>query len=425
MQSTPPPAPVTLRDTGLGERFLLTLLLKNIQRFGYEKPMAMSAAMCLPMAVIEELIAQGREAKLMQTLGSLGASMSAELRYELTDAGRAWANDALRQSEYIGPAPVPLEQFAAQVARQTIRNETIGRAALEKVLSGLTISDTISDAVGPAANSASSMLFYGPPGNGKSSIANAICAAFQDVIYVPFAVEVDRQVITVFDATVHRAVAESAPSAGGLRTLGGHDQRFQVCKRPVVVTGGELTIDMLDLSYNPVSRIYEAPLQMKAAGGVFVIDDFGRQREQPQALINRWIIPLEQGSDFLMLQTGRKFEAPFDTLVIFSTNIPPKQLVDDAALRRIRHKIEIGRPTQDMFIRIFYEACKRRRIALDEDILTFLLTDLYAANNAPFAAFQAEFLLDQVTSICAYEGIEPQLTEGFLRRAWRNLFTTA
>lgn len=424
MQSSPPPALVTLRDTGLGDRFLLTLLLKNIVRFGYEKPMAMGAAMRLPVSIIEELITLGRDAKLIQTLGSLGASMSAELRYELTDAGKAWANDALRQSEYTGAAPVPLEQFAAQVARQTIRNETIGRAALEKVLTGLIFSDTISDAVGPAANSASSMLFYGPPGNGKSSIANAICAAFQDFIYVPYAVEIDRQVITVFDATVHRAL-DNAPVDAGLRAASGHDLRFQPCKRPVVVTGGELTIDMLDLSYNPVSRIYEAPLQMKAAGGVFVIDDFGRQREQPQALINRWIIPLEQGNDFLMLQTGRKFEAPFDALVIFSTNIPPKQLVDDAALRRIRHKIEIGRPTQDMFIRIFYEACKRRKIPLDENILTFLLTDLYAAENAPFAAFQAEFLLDQVTSICAYEGIPPQLNENFLRRAWRNLFTTA
>lgn len=424
MKSTPPPAPQTLGDTGLGERFLLTLLIKNIIRFGYEKPMAMSAAMRLPSPIIEELITLGREAKLIQTLGALGASMSAELRYELTDAGHAWGNDALRQSEYTGPAPVPLSQFADQVKRQSIRNETIGRGALENVLKGLIIPDTISDAVGPAANSASSMLFYGPPGNGKSSIANAICTAFQDVIYVPHAVEVDRQVITVFDATVHRAVDEG-PAESGLRARGGHDQRFQTCRRPVVVTGGELTIDMLDLSYNPVSRIYEAPLQMKAAGGVFVIDDFGRQREQPQALINRWIIPLEQGTDFLMLQTGRKFQAPFDTLVIFSTNIPPKQLVDDAALRRIRHKIEIGRPTQDMFIRIFFEACKRRGIALDEDILTFLLTDLYAAQNAPFAAFQAEFLLDQVTSICAYEGIEPQLTEDFLRRAWSNLFTTA
>ncbi|MGB0412407.1 MAG: ATPase [Pikeienuella sp.] len=424
MKSTPPPPLMKLADTGLGDRFLLTLLIKNMLRFGYDKPMAMATALCLPVPIVEEIISVGREAKLLQTLGALGASMSAELRYELTDAGRAWGNDALRQSEYTGPAPVPLEQFADQVARQSIRNETIGRQALEHVLKGLIISDTISDAVGPAANSASSMLFYGPPGNGKSSIANAICAAFQDVIYVPHAIEIDRQVITVFDGTVHRAVDEEA-GGGGLRAAGGHDKRFQVCKRPVVVTGGELTINMLDLSYNPVSRIYEAPLQMKAAGGVFVIDDFGRQREQPQALINRWIIPLEQGTDFLMLQTGRKFEAPFDTLVIFSTNIPPKQLVDDAALRRIRHKIEIGRPTQDMFIRIFYEACKRRKIALTEDILTFLLTDLYAVENAPFAAFQAEFLLDQVTSICAYEGIEPQLTEDFLKRAWRNLFTTA
>lgn len=424
MQSSPPPPPRTLAQTGLGDRFLLDLLLKNVLRLGHETVSAMSAELKVANQVTEELIAIGREAKLIQTLGALGANLSAELRYELTDAGRAWAFDALNQCEYIGAAPVPLGQFIEQVARQSIRNEIIGRQALEKVLHGLILPGEVSDAVGPAANSASSMLLYGPPGNGKSSIANAICAAFQDSIYVPDSIEVDRQIITVFDATVHRLV-DGAAGNMGLRTQTKYDLRYRVCQRPVVITGGELTIGMLDLAFTPSSHIYEAPLQLKAAGGVFVIDDFGRQREQPQALINRWIIPLESGHDFLMLHSGRKFEAPFDTLVIFSTNIPPKQLVDDAALRRIRHKIEIGRPTRDMFIRIFVEACRRRKIALNEDILAFIVSDLFVAEKKPYAAFQAEFLLDQITSICAYEGIPPQLNEHFLRRAWRNLFTSA
>ena len=192
-----------------------------------------------------------------------------------------------------------------------------------------------------------------------------------------------------------------------------------------MVTGGELTIDMLDLSFNATTHIYEAPLQLKAAGGVFVIDDFGRQREQPQALINRWIIPLERGVDYLTLQTGRKLEAPFDTLVIFSTNIPPRQLVDDAALRRIRHKIEVGRPSREDFIRILVEACRRRAVPPEEEGIAFLLAELYGEGGAEFAAYHPEFLLDQLAAISAYEGVEPRLTPVLLRRAWGNLFTSA
>ena len=424
MTRAAPRSPRTIEESGLEEGFLLDLLVKNIYRLGYETPTKMAAALGLVTPIAEALIALGRENRLFQTMGARSASVAAEMRYELTEAGRAWALDALRQSEYVGPAPVPLSQYVEQVKGQSIRDETIGKDRLSSVLKNLTLAESVKNAVGPAANSASSMLLYGPPGNGKSSIANAICAAFRDVVFVPHALELDRQVITLFDTTVHQPVP-LAERNEGLRKTTGYDKRYVVCKRPVVVTGGELTIDMLDLAFNATTNIYEAPLQLKAASGVFVIDDFGRQREQPQALVNRWIIPLERGIDYLTLQTGRKFEAPFDTLVIFSTNIPPKQLVDDAALRRIRHKIEVGRPDEETFLRIFVDACHRREVQITEETLAYILTELYAKEGAEFSAFHAEFLIDQVKAISVYEGVPTSMRPEFLRRAWGNLFTTA
>lgn len=424
MTNSTPVSPRNIKDTGLDPGFLMDLLVKNVYRLGHELPTQMVNEIKLPPPIVEELIVMAREARLMQTAGVRTASVSAEMRYNLTDAGKAWALDVLHQSGYVGPAPVPLSVYYEQVKRQSIRTESITRGRLGAVLKKLTLSENVKMAVGPAANSASSMLLYGPPGNGKSSIANAICAAFEDVVFIPHALELDRQIITMFDNTVHSPIP-LAGQDGGLRRTLGFDKRYVVCKRPVVVTGGELTIDMLDLSYTPSTHIYEAPLQLKASGGVFVIDDFGRQREQPQALINRWIIPLEAGVDYLTLQTGRKFEAPFDTLVIFSTNIPPKQLVDDAALRRIRHKIEIGKPDEETFLRILIGACQRHKITINEEIVAFMLSELYQKTRADYAAFHAEFLIDQVKAICIYEETELEMKPEYLRRAWGNLFTTA
>jgi predicted ATPase with chaperone activity len=278
--------------------------------------------------------------------------------------------------------------------------------------------------IGPAVNSGQSIMLYGPAGNGKSSIAVAITMAYEDQIYLPYCFEVDNQVITLYDPTVHHRLDRDDYSDTSLRRGGSFDKRYVLCRRPAVVAGGELTLDALNLAYNPTSRIYEAPMQLKAVGGVLVIDDFGRQRHTPQEMINRLIIPLESKLDYLTLQTGRKFEVPFDPVVIFSTNIPPATLADEAALRRLRYKIEVGPPSKELYIKIFARCAREYGLELTDDILAHLLLDLYPNQpGAEFHAFHPRFLIEQTVSICRYEGAKPELREEFLDRAWINLFS--
>ncbi|MEM9371012.1 MAG: ATPase [Pseudomonadota bacterium] len=420
-----PLPPETLVATGLDEGYLVDLLVKTIYRQSLELVSEMARALCLPAALIEKLVMVAKDTRLLEALGQLGASFSAEMRYALTDKGKVWAAEALAQSEWVGPCPVRLEDFQKQSERQSVRKRVLTRSMLEAVFADLTLAPHLMGELGPAVNSGASMLLYGPPGNGKSSIATAICAAFSDAVYLPHAILVDKQVIAFFDPTVHiRADEERVLDEGLRRGRHSYDTRFVVCERPRVETGGELTLDMLDLAYNPVSRIYEAPMQMKAAGGILVIDDFGRQRQSPQDLVNRLIIPLEKGVDYLTLITGRKFEVPYDTLTIFSTNIPPKQLVDDAALRRLRYKILVDKPDRDTYLAILARASSKFGMTLTETALEHVLFELYAKTpGAEFHAFHPRFLIDQTRAICTYECAKPELKPEFLDRAWRNLFT--
>ncbi|MHA1537858.1 MAG: ATPase, partial [Alphaproteobacteria bacterium] len=294
---------------------------------------------------------------------------------------------------------------------------------LEKVFAKLTLSNDLMAKIGPAVNSGQSIMLYGPAGNGKSSIAIAVTMAYEDNVYLPYCFEVDNQVVTLYDPTVHHRLDHDDYGNEGLRRGGSFDKRYVLCQRPAVVTGGELTLDALNLAYNPTSRIYEAPMQLKAVGGIFVIDDFGRQRHTPQEMINRLIIPLEVKVDYLTLQTGRKFEVPFDPLVIFSTNIPPATLADEAALRRLRYKIEVGPPSKELYIKIFARCAREYGLELTEEILAHLLFELYPNQpGAEFHAFHPRFLIEQTVAICTYEGARPELRKDFLDRAWVNLF---
>ena len=421
--STAPPPLRKLEDTGLNIVMMRDVLLKTLFRMNIEQTSAIARAICLPIPLTQQLIDMLRDMNLLQATGTLHATSASEMGFDLTDSGKARALDALGQSEYYGAMPVPLEDYKAQVARQSVKNVKITRGALTASMGNLILPDDLIDQLGPAVSSGRSVLMYGPPGNGKSSIAEGIRAALGDTIHIPQAICYAGQVITVFDPIVHTPVGDPEVAGTGLRkTAARHDTRYRLCKRPTVMTGGELMLSMLDLNYNAVSRTYQASLQLKSSGGVFIVDDLGRQEEPPQALINRWIVPMEVGYDILALQSGEKFEVPFDTLVVFSTNFHPNELFDQAALRRIFFKVKIDGPTQEQFLKIFAMVAKKKKVPLDEKALIHLLKVKYPGIDNIYANYHAPFLLDQIRAICDFEGIPYQMSPELIDRAWENLY---
>ncbi|WP_375260974.1 ATPase [Palleronia sp.] len=416
-----PPAPRTLEAVGLPVVMMRDILLKTVFRTNAATVTDIARAIALPLGTTQALIDLAREQKLMEALGTLRATSSGEMEFQLSDSGKARALDALGQSEYFGAMPVPMAAYAEQVERQSIRKITMTRDLLTAAMGHLVLPPRLLDQLGPAVGSGRSILMYGPPGNGKSSISNGIRDALGDTIYVPRAIEYAGQVITVYDPIVHTSVEEEDDTLS-LRLRKRHDARYVLCRRPTVVTGGELKLDMLNLIYNPVARTYQAPLQLKSTGGVFIVDDLGRQEESPQALINRWIVPLEESKDILSLQSGEKFEVPFDTLVIFSTNFHPNKIFDKAALRRIFYKIKIDGPSQKDFLRIFALVAQKKGMPLDEAALVHLIRNRFPEIGNVYANYMPVFLIDQMASICAFEGIPNQMTPDLIDRAWANLF---
>ena len=417
-----PPAPKTLADMRLPIVMMRDILLKTIFRKNLDLVSELSKAVCLPIPVVQELVDMCRTQRLIEATGTLNAQNGNEMGYQLTDAGKARALDALAQSEYFGPMPVPLDVYKEQVKRQSVRNMQITRAQLTGAMGHLILPDSLLDHLGPAVSAGRSVLMYGPPGNGKSSISNGIRDALGDHVYVPRAIEYASQVITVYDPIVHNEVAEAMQDPTSLRRVTRFDARYVCCERPSVITGGELTLDMLDLVYNPSAKTYQAPLQLKSTGGIFIVDDLGRQKEPPQSIVNRWIVPLEESKDILALQSGEKFEVPFDTLVIFSTNFHPNEIFDTAALRRIFFKIKIDGPDQANFLKIFAMMAKKRKMPLDEATLIHLLKNKYPTINNVYANYQPIFLIDQIIAICEFEGIPYQMSPALMDRAWANMF---
>ncbi len=417
-----PPAPKRLEEMKLPIVMMRDILIKTMFRKNLDMVSDLAPALCLPIPVTQELIDMGRDQRLIEATGTLNANNGNEMGYQLTDTGKARALDALTQSEYFGAMPVPLDVYREQVERQSIRNIMVSRDQLTNAMGHLVLPDSLLDHLGPAVSAGRSILMYGPPGNGKSSISNGIRDALGDWVYVPRAIEYAGQVITVYDPIVHTVAEHQVDDPNALRRVTRFDRRYVCCERPTVITGGELSLSMLDLVYNPVARTYQAPLQLKSTGGIFIVDDLGRQAEPPQSLVNRWIVPLEESKDILSLQSGEKFEVPFDTLVIFSTNFHPNEIFDQAALRRIFFKIKIDGPNQANFLKIFAMVARKKKMALDEPSLVHLLKVKYPTINNVYANYQPVFLIDQMIAICDFEGIPYKMSPQLIDRAWANMF---
>jgi predicted ATPase with chaperone activity len=418
----PPSAPTSMTEAGISRRLLLDLLLKHMHVQGLETIAELAARIRLPASLVNDAVDEARELALIQTLGGRGQGMASELRYDLTAKGHEWAIEALDRSRYLGPAPVPLAAFRAQVERQRLAEETVHNDELTRCFRHLVLPDELLQRLGPAINSAKSILLYGRSGNGKTAIAEALREALDDQIAIPFAIDIDGQIVSFYDEHVHGPLDDSDDPGLELRCRGNPDRRWLACRRPVSVVGGELTLDMLELSYDEGAGFYEAPAQLKVTGGIFLIDDFGRQRTSAESLLNRWIVPLERGIDYLALRTGRKVQVPFDALVIFSTNLTPSDVADEAMLRRLYYKIEVPPPSAEDYAQIWRLLCADRGIDLPDELVPFLERHYYADGHRPRAGYHPGYLVDQVAAICQYQGIPTRLDQHLVMLAWQNLF---
>jgi hypothetical protein len=416
----PNPAPVpavatTLEATGLATDRVEHLLLKTLYA-GEATGVVIADRMRLLFALLEPLIERARAERLIEVRGTTeGTSGSAGYRYTLTDLGRDRARQYLDANQYIGPAPVPLAAYVAQMRVLMASRGYIDRDRLRRGFSHLIISDKVLEELGPAVNSGKAVFLYGPPGNGKTVIAEGMGRTIGGDMYMPHAIEVDGHIITMYDPINHESLEE--PESSSIVASAARDRRWVRIRRPVVMVGGELTLDQLDLSFNPLAKFYEAPLQLKANGGVFLVDDFGRQRMRPEDLLNRWIVPLESRFDYLTLHTGKKFQIPFDVLTVFATNLNPASLADEAFMRRIPYKIAIGDPTIDQFTQIFEMNCRTRDLRFHQVMVAYLQRRHYVPLRRPMRACHPRDLLEHVTAMCRYRGIEPVITRELLDAA--------
>ena len=416
---TPPPPPATIADSGLNPEVLAQLLLKTLIG-GEASGSGLADKLKVPYSLLDALVQHARVEKLVEVRGMSGVG-SAGYRYMLTDLGRDRAGQYMDVSRYVGPAPVPLSQYNAYVRACMAAKGPVDGECLMGGFEHLVVSRGMLDQLGPAVNSGKALFLYGAPGNGKTVVAEGIGRALGTDMYVPHALDVDGQTITMFDPVNHTRSVSATESQSVIATAS-LDQRWEKIRRPVVVVGGELTLEMLDLSFNPISKFYEAPIQMKANGGVFVVDDFGRQRIPPRDLLNRWIVPLESRVDFLTLHTGRKFEIPFNVFIIFATNLKPESLADEAFLRRIPYKIRAKNPTVDEYCRIFELNCRKRGLAFDPVMVEYLERRYYQPRNLQMRACHPRDLVEQVVDICRYQKRPMAITRELLDMACGSYF---
>jgi predicted ATPase with chaperone activity len=416
-----PTAPTTLEEAGLNADLVLQLVIKTLHLTGQLTGTELASRLGLRFPVLEPALDQLKNQHHVEI--SAGSFVGApSFRYRITDAGRARAALFLEQNHYVGIAPVPLALYQKYLREHELAvPRTATQARVRNAFSHLVLSARVLDQLGPAINAGHSLFVYGPPGNGKTVISQAIRNLLDGDIAIPHALEVEGNIVRVFDPVVHEPLEMDAPGAG-LDLREAPDARWIRCRRPLVMVGGELTLAHMELSYNPIARFYHAPVQALANGGVLVIDDFGRQQAPPQALLNRWIVPLESRVDFLTLQTGQKFELPFNVLMVFATNIKPQELVDEAFLRRIHYKVFAESPTVEDFALIFRNCCEERGIGYDRSLVDSLLQTYYRPRGLVLRGCHPRDLIDHALSLAAYLGKVRELTPDLLEAACAGYF---
>src|SRR3954471_4426517 len=376
-QPIAPPEPESLEQTGLAESTLEQLIVKILYFRGDLYGQDLSTAIGLKFSVIQEIVENLKLRHHLQVKKSLGVG-SVAAQFSLTDTGRARAREHLEANQYSGPAPVPLEQYLDMVRQQRPREGWLTKEALAKAFKGMVLTERILSQIGPAVSSANSLLLYGKPGDGKTFLIESLANLDTAPTFLPLAIECQGNIVQLFDPIYHQRVdVDYEPAVMAIAAERSYDRRWAKCKRPFIVSGGELTMDMLDLRHNETSKVYEAPFQLKANNGIYLIDDFGRQRATPAEVLNRWIVPMERRVDYLGFLTGGKMTAPFETFLVFSTNLNPSDLGDEAFLRRIQYKMLLRGPARNEFIRIFETFCTKQRLPYVRETLEAFIEKRY------------------------------------------------
>lgn len=424
-ESTYPPEPTSVEETGLSLAFLAELVLKTMYVRGFLAGHEIAAAIHLPFVnVTEKALEYLRREHLVEVRGSTGFGESS-YQYVLSDEGRTHVRELMEHGQYVGPAPVRLEAYTETVKSYWGNGQILTRDALKRGLAHLVLSNALIRQLGPAINSGKSIFLFGKPGNGKTSIAESIGTLLPGTILVPHAVSINGHIIRIFDPLHHAVISETTnehETVSNGQISHRYDRRWVMIRRPLIAAGGELTLENLDLVYDPVKKFYEASYQMKANGGVLLIDDFGRQQVRPRELLNRWIVPLEKGVDYLTLATGHKFDVPFNALVIFSTNLDPAELVEEAFLRRIHYKIHVADPTWEEFREIFKREAAKRSIPYSEEGLRYLVMEHYVKFKRKPRGVHPRDILGKLRDIAHFEGIQPGLSKELIDAACQAYF---